>query len=178
MYVTPPPHDIGPGAMAPSGITGARPSLGHEARRWRLPHAPQAAGIARRLALDTLNAWGVREDEAHQVVLAVSELVTNAVEHGLPPVALQLVPPNEQQMIHVAVTDGGPANERGARTADCEPDEHGRGSVIIDFLAAARGTRMYRRSATHWADLPLAAQPVGGASPTRAGFGQSHHGVA
>ncbi|QHA03213.1 ATP-binding protein [Streptomyces broussonetiae] len=143
--------------MAPSGIAGARPSLGREARQWDLPHAPQAAGIARHLALDTLRGWGVREDQAHQVVLAVSELVTNAVEHALPPVALQLVPPNEHQTIHVAVTDGGPANDRGARTADCEPDEHGRGSAIIGFLASARGTRMCGRSATHWADLPLTA---------------------
>ncbi|WP_194293956.1 ATP-binding protein [Streptomyces sp. RB17] len=143
--------------MAPSGTAGARPALGREARQWDLPHAPQAAGIARRLARDTLKGWGVREDEAHQVVLTVSELVANAVEHALPPVSLRLVPPSEHQMIRVAVTDGGPANDRGARTAGCEPHEHGRGSAIIDFLAAARGTRMCGGSATHWADLPLAA---------------------
>lgn len=157
MYVTPPPHDSGPGAMAASGIAGAGPSLGREALQWDLPHAPQAAGIARRLTLDALKGWGVREEEAHQVVLAVSELVTNAVEHALPPVALRLVPTGEHRMIHVAVTDGGPAGDPGARTAGREPDEHGRGSTIIDFLAAARGTRTCGASATHWAELPLAA---------------------
>ncbi|MFI1434359.1 ATP-binding protein [Streptomyces lydicus] len=157
MYVTPPPHDSSPGAMVPSGITGARPSLGREALQWDLPHAPQAAGIARRLTFDTLKGWGVHGDQAQQVVLAVSELVTNALAHALPPVALELVPPGEYQTIHVAVTDGGPAHDDGTRSADCEPDEHGRGSAIIDFLAAARGTRTCEGSATHWADLPLAA---------------------
>src|SRR5881392_1211294 len=109
MYVTPLPHVRGPGAMAPSGIADVLPSSAHEARHWNLPHAPQAAGIARRLTFDTLKGWGVQDDEAHSVVLAVSELVTNAVAHALPPVALQLGPPSERRIILVAVTDGGPA---------------------------------------------------------------------
>ncbi|MFI7006576.1 ATP-binding protein [Streptomyces sp. NPDC050145] len=157
MYVTPPPHDSGFGAMAPSGITVTLPVPRREAFRWDLPHAPQAAGIARRLAFDTLKGWGVLGDEADQVVLAVSELVTNAVEHALPPVALELVPPGDHHTIHVAVTDGGPAHEAGAPGADRELDEHGRGSAIVGFLATARGTRACGEGATHWADLPLAA---------------------
>ncbi|MER7986139.1 ATP-binding protein [Streptomyces noursei] len=143
--------------MAPSGIAGDRPLRAHEARRWDLPHCPQAAGLARRLSLDTLKGWGVEEDVAHQIVLAVSELVTNAVEHALPPVALRLVPHNDHRLLHIEVADGGPANDHGAWSASRESDERGRGSAIIDFLAAARGTHIRPGSATHWAVLPLTA---------------------
>lgn len=127
------------------------------APEWTLPHRPEAAGIARRLTLAALQAWDIGEETADQVVLAVSELVTNAVEHALPPVALKLARPCGHRLLRIEVTDGGPARTRGAWTASCEPDEHGRGSMIVDFMAAAHGTRLAGGRTTHWADLPVAA---------------------
>lgn len=138
--------------MAPCGTTSQL-----RAHHWVLPHSPEAAGIARRLVRTALNGWELEEDAADQIVLAVSELVTNAVEHAVPPVALQVLRPPEHGIIRIEVTDGGPAHEHGAWTVSCEPDEHGRGSAIIDFLASAHGTRFGDGHATHWADLPMAA---------------------
>jgi anti-sigma regulatory factor (Ser/Thr protein kinase) len=140
-----------------SATADGRRSTPAQAPLWPLPHHPEAAGIARRLTLATLKAWDVGEDTADQVVLAVSELVTNAVEHALPPVALQLARPCGHRLLRVEVTDGGPARAPGAWTASCEPDEHGRGSMIVDFMATAHGTRLADGRTTHWADLPVAA---------------------
>ncbi|WP_243639799.1 ATP-binding protein [Streptacidiphilus pinicola] len=140
-----------------SATAGDRPSASTAAHEWTLPHHPEAAGIARRLTLAALRAWNVGEEAANQVVLAVSELVTNAVEHALPPVALHLAQPCGHRLLRIEVTDGGPARQPGAWTSSCEPDEHGRGSMIVDFMAAAHGTRLTGSRTTHWADLPVAA---------------------
>ncbi|MEU9128735.1 ATP-binding protein [Kitasatospora sp. NPDC048540] len=123
---------------------------------WVLPHLPESAGTARRIARHALSEWGVGEDAADQVLLVVSELVTNAVEHALPPVALRVDVPDEG-MVHVEVADGGPAEQEGEWITSCAPDEHGRGSGIIDFLAASHGCCTRAGRSTHWADMPTAA---------------------
>jgi anti-sigma regulatory factor (Ser/Thr protein kinase) len=125
--------------------------------RCALPHQPEAAGTARRIARTTLTAWGVEEDTVDQAVLVVSELVTNAVEHALPPVALHLALPAGDASVHIEVDDGGSAEEEGAWTASCSDDEHGRGSGIIDCLAIAHGACINAHGATYWAELPAAA---------------------
>jgi len=127
-----------------------------EGHVWQLPHRPEAAGTARRLVRSVLRRWGVEEDAAEQAVLAVSELVTNAVEHALPPLVLQVLRP-DTATLHIEVTDGGPAEQPGEWMRSCAPEEHGRGSDIIDFLATAHGRRTGEGHAACWADLPAAA---------------------
>ncbi|MGW8955638.1 ATP-binding protein [Streptomyces sp. NPDC055709] len=122
---------------------------------WPLPHQPQAAGQAREVTRVALTAWGVREEAIAMVLLVVSELVTNAVEHALPPVALRLARPADS--VHIEVDDGGPAPRKGEWIASCSDDEHGRGTGIIDSLATCTGTHSRPCGATHWADLPGAA---------------------
>ncbi|KOG49747.1 hypothetical protein ADK75_19090, partial [Streptomyces virginiae] len=73
----------------------------------------------------------MNDDTADNLLLIVSELVTNAIEHALPPLTLHLNHPTNNTMT-IAVTDGGPATHHGPWTTNCTPDEHGRGNNIID----------------------------------------------
>ncbi|GAA0916122.1 ATP-binding protein [Nonomuraea longicatena] len=55
-----------------------------------LPHTPEAVGTARRAVRDVLRERGWPEELVENAMLVVSELVTNAVVHGLPPVELRM----------------------------------------------------------------------------------------
>ncbi|MFF3062878.1 ATP-binding protein, partial [Streptomyces sp. NPDC057909] len=124
---------------------------------WSLTHGPQAPGAARRIAAAVLDDWHVEGDAAQMALLVVSELVTNAVEHARPPLALHLDSPSGDGTMHVEVEDGGPSLVEGSWTASCSDDEHGRGNGIIDILATAHGTHTHPGGASHWVDLPTAA---------------------
>ncbi len=132
------------------------PALAAAAREWPLPHRPEAAGTARRLARATLAEWGVDEDTTDQALLVVSELVTNAIEHALPPVVLHLDQPAPGHPLHIEVDDGGPAPDHGGWTSTCTPEEHGRGTDIIAALSTAHGHHPLPDGAAHWADLTTA----------------------
>ncbi len=120
---------------------------------WDLTHHPTSAGDARRITRAALHAWGVDEDTTDQALLVVSELVTNAVEHALPPITLHLGRPAQGDALHIEVDDGGPASQEGDWTAGCAPDEHGRGRDVVAALATAHGHRTGIHGATYWADL-------------------------
>ncbi|MEU2617797.1 ATP-binding protein [Streptomyces sp. NPDC007157] len=128
------------------------PALG-----WPLTHHPEAAGEARQITKEMLARWQVADDPADSVLLAVSELVTNAVEHAQPPLNLRLSHDLCTHRVHIEVSDGGPAAADGDWAASCTPEEHGRGLAIIDFLATAHGDRRERNHAIHWADVYAAA---------------------
>ncbi|MFF3160050.1 ATP-binding protein [Streptomyces sp. NPDC057910] len=114
--------------------------------------------MARSLARDALREWGVTAGCVDTALLVVSELVTNAVEHALPPVTLHLVQPaHDGDVLRVEVTDGGPSPRPGQWVASCSPYEHGRGRFIIEELATAHGPPTGTDSTVHWADLPLSA---------------------
>ncbi|MFD9622351.1 ATP-binding protein [Streptomyces virginiae] len=115
-----------------------------------LEHQPQAVQAARHAARAVLERWKINGDA---VLLVVSELVTNAVEHAEPPLALHLHRERAGNRVWVGVTDGGPAATESAWTASCADDEHGRGIAIVDTLADAHGTRPHSGGTTHWARI-------------------------
>lgn len=120
-----------------------------------LEHCPQAVATARRTARRVLEAWHVTGERADAVMLVVSELVTNAVEHAQPPLVLYLHREYSGSRLWIGVSDGGPALHHGPWTTSCAPDEHGRGLHIIDALADAHGIRTHSSgNTTHWARLP------------------------
>lgn len=85
-------------------------------------------------------------------MLVVSELVTNAMRHAYPPVALLLARTAEDTVV-IEVTDGGPRP-----TAACSTDglaEGGRGTSIVAALSAGHGARRGPDGAVHWAELRL-----------------------
>lgn len=55
-----------------------------------LEHGPRAPYSARHEARPVLAAWGLDDDQIYDTLLVISELVTNAVSHALPPVVLHL----------------------------------------------------------------------------------------
>jgi anti-sigma regulatory factor (Ser/Thr protein kinase) len=120
---------------------------------WPLTHRPEAAREARQITKEVLARWQVADDPADSVLLAVSELVTNAVEHAQPPLNLRLSRDLRARRVHIEVSDGGPAATDGDWAASCTPDEHGRGLEIIDFLTTAHGDRLERGHAIHWAEV-------------------------
>jgi two-component sensor histidine kinase len=70
--------------------------------------------------------------------LLVSELVTNAVSYGGPPLVLR-VHCDETAGLLVDVRDGTPALPQ--RTQATDQDEHGRGLELVELLAESWGVR-------------------------------------
>lgn len=94
-------------------------------------------GLARRAAAGAVRRWRF-PSLAAAVVLAVSELVTNAVRYGLPPV--QLVLSRRARGLRVEVHDQAhdtPPISAAAR----EGDESGRGMGIVRALASDAGVQ-------------------------------------
>jgi anti-sigma regulatory factor (Ser/Thr protein kinase) len=78
--------------------------------------------------------------------LASSELVTNAVLHGLPPVDLRLR--IEGSDVLIEVRDRATYQPRKQRPD--ETDEHGRGLQIVSALATRWGTRPTEHGKAVW----------------------------
>ncbi|GLW25767.1 hypothetical protein Mame01_58090 [Microbispora amethystogenes] len=113
-------------------------------------HSFQAVGVVRRRARDVLAEWGLSEATADEAVLVISELVTNAVLHALPPAELRLF--LHGGVVRVEVGDSGAAPVwPGSAPAS---DERGRGSDLIEALTLRHGADVGPDSATYWAELP------------------------
>ncbi|MFF2809091.1 ATP-binding protein [Streptomyces sp. NPDC058000] len=72
-----------------------------------LPHAAQHVGSVRSRARNVLGNWDLPSDAADDALLVISELVTNAVTHALPPAVLRLSSADRQRGLRIEVTDGG-----------------------------------------------------------------------
>ncbi|MCX2185034.1 ATP-binding protein [Streptomyces sp. SKN60] len=143
--------------QVPVQIPAQQPSCND--RSWPLLHRPEAVADARHRTQAILEHWHVAEDITDVVLLVVSELVTNAVEHALAPVVLHLHRERAEHRIWIGVTDGGPAPRDGAWTRSCSHDEHGRGLDLVKALCEAHGTCAHTNGhSTHWARVaPTAA---------------------
>ncbi|MET8826327.1 ATP-binding protein [Streptomyces sp. NPDC004610] len=101
-----------------------------------LPHHAGACGLARDWARRVMREWGTGPEDTEDVLLVMSELVTNSLRHARGPLRAQLG--NWEGVIHVRIDDGGPAAQ--PTTASGPDDEEGRGLVIVAHLAARHGT--------------------------------------
>ncbi len=93
-----------------------------------------AATRARRFARDTVKAWRLL-DVALEVEMVATELVTNAVLHGAPPVSLELA--HDGDVLRVAVKDGSAAVPVVVRAA--ADAMTGRGLALVGSLSAQWG---------------------------------------
>lgn len=103
---------------------------------WDFSPTPGAVGEARHLVAETLTKWGVVDrDLIEDVVLIVSELVTNAVIHGRKPINMSLYVEGE--------CVGGTVYNQGAEfdlpSLAGDDDEGGRGLRIVAAYATKWG---------------------------------------
>ncbi|MFI9782707.1 ATP-binding protein [Kitasatospora sp. NPDC051984] len=127
---------------------------------WPLTPFDGAVGFARRLVIATLRLWGFElGDRADDVVLLVSELLTNAFTYGGgQPVTLGLYASRSEHALTLDVLDGS-SNHPELRTVADEA-EHGRGLFIVDHLTAGCWTSQATDHGKRVvATLTLAAQP-------------------
>ncbi|ARF53551.1 ATP-binding protein [Streptomyces gilvosporeus] len=118
-----------------------------------LPHIPEAVSVVRRRMRTVLADWNLAPDLAEDALIVISELITNAVVHALPPAALRLSRggADGRSALRVEVTDAGPAS---AGWVPVQPgDEHGRGLGIVTALAAECGVRVHEGGVTRWAEF-------------------------
>ncbi|WP_369386457.1 ATP-binding protein [Streptomyces sp. CG1] len=121
-----------------------------------LPVPPAAGAVCavRRRVAAVLADWSVSPGIVEDALLVVSELVTNAIVHALPPAVLRLSwVPGEGARIEV--TDAGPTLSVGRSLAGVDPDEHGRGETIVHALATRHGIHVHLGGVTRWADLAV-----------------------
>ncbi len=104
-------------------------------RETELRPTPAAVADARRLLRELAGDELATTDTAARAELALSELVTNALTHGQPPVELRVSV--EPGRITATVTDAGAAPMQ-LRNAHPD-DEHGRGLAIVASVVTAWG---------------------------------------
>ncbi|MGW2821212.1 ATP-binding protein [Streptomyces sp. NPDC001443] len=123
-----------------------------------LPPVPGAVSDVRRNAGDVMTAWDVCPQIVEDALLVVSELLTNAVVHALPPAQLRLTWVKDAGLgtLRIEVTDAGPAYGTGEAQDGIDPDEHGRGEQIVHALATRHGIRIHSGGVARWADLVAA----------------------
>ncbi len=116
-----------------------------------LPDGPEGASFARRAMVRAAVLWRLDRDLTETALLLVSELTTNAIRHGAPPVRLSLR--LERDRLRVEVTDSSPALPELDHPG---PDQvGGRGLQIVQLLAARWGasTSPRRLGKTVWFEL-------------------------
>ncbi|TFE43290.1 PAS domain-containing protein [Streptomyces sp. ICN441] len=122
----------------------------HHVATWALPHDPAVVTEARRRTTEQLTGWGLAE-AAFITELIVSELVTNAIRYGKPPIRLRLI--HTDTTLTTEVTDHSSTSPhlRHAHTYD----ENGRGLYLIAQLTQRWGTRHTPTSKTIWTEQTL-----------------------
>ncbi|MFD5087922.1 SpoIIE family protein phosphatase [Kitasatospora sp. NPDC058406] len=116
---------------------------------WSLPADPEVVAEARAQVSRQLSAWGLA-DAAYATELVVSELVTNAIRYGAPPIGLRLI--RDRTLIcEVSDTSSAAPHMRRAHTYD----EGGRGLQMVAQLTQGWGARHTSTGKTIWAEQRL-----------------------
>lgn len=114
-----------------------------------VPQDAEAVAAVRQWALDLLAAWGL-DEVAFVTELVVSELVTNAIRYGEPPIQLRLI--RDRTLIcEVSDTSSTSPHLRRAHAFD----EGGRGLLLVAQLTQRWGSRQADGGKTIWAEQPL-----------------------
>ncbi|MEU9360043.1 SpoIIE family protein phosphatase [Streptomyces sp. NPDC048301] len=144
---------------------------------WELPYDKTAPATARRLTSETLADWRVGADTGEATELIVSELVTNAVRYGSPPVKLRLI---LDRGLTCEIRDSS-STAPYMKYAGAV-DEGGRGLFIISQLASLWGTRYASEGKIVWSEQTIpggeaeAGEPLDADEAEGGGDGEGEHG--
>ncbi|MEU0248581.1 SpoIIE family protein phosphatase [Streptomyces sp. NPDC006235] len=111
---------------------------------WDVEPDPEQVPRARKFALEQLAAWGL-EEASFVTELVVSELVTNAIRYGEPPIMLRLIR-DSSLICEVSDASNTAPHLRRARAFD----EGGRGLLLVAQLTQGWGTRHTTYGKTIW----------------------------
>jgi anti-sigma regulatory factor (Ser/Thr protein kinase) len=150
----------------PSGI--AKPAVPTLHFAMRFSSTPRGARLARRLAGQRLDEWGIPYDcdANHSLTLIVAELAANAVRHGRVPgrdfhLSLTSAVAWDAATVRIEVTDTRTERVPVAAGAATDLRDSGRGLLLVEHLADRWGwhPRPNRPGKTVWAEYVL---PTGG----------------
>jgi len=116
---------------------------------WNVASDPSAVAQTRKDTGKRLSAWGLT-DLTDTTELIVSELVTNAIHYGAPPITLRLIQ-DRTLICEVADSSSTAPHLRRARVLD----EGGRGLMLVAHLTHHWGTRHTPTGKTIWAEQNL-----------------------
>ena len=116
-----------------------------------LSSGPTAAREGRRLLAEHVGRWRLGTPALDTASLVISELATNAMLHGAPPITVSLRPGNGVLFIEVA--DGG--RYRPHRRVAGPLDEGGRGLELVQALSRQWGVRPRLGGKVVWAEIAM-----------------------
>jgi hypothetical protein len=111
---------------------------------------PNQVPAVREQVAGVLAEWEVRDEAAEPVLLVVTELLTNALEHAAAPIRITLA--LGEAFVRVQVHDG--AGEPPSPRTDGPAHVRGRGLEIVETLALRHGWTPEPHGKTVWADVP------------------------
>ncbi|GAB2745426.1 SpoIIE family protein phosphatase [Streptomyces bullii] len=119
---------------------------------WNVPSDPAAVAGMRAAVSHKLHEWGLSE-LSFTMELVLSELITNAIRHGSPPIHVRLL---RDRTVTCEVSDGSSTSPhlRYATTTD----EGGRGLFLVAQVADRWGTRYTPRGKVIWAEQAVPGQ--------------------
>ncbi|MFE2293717.1 ATP-binding protein [Streptomyces sp. NPDC059452] len=125
-----------------------------------LPSAPSFIGMSRRIAAGAMDRWGgIAPEVVADTVLIVSELMTNAVQHGCgadTPQAVSLRIERSAGQLLIEVTDS--SSEPARLKSVGEKSTEGRGLQLVEKLSTAWGTS--NTNHTTWARVSAEPQEL------------------
>ncbi|MEV5583752.1 ATP-binding protein [Streptomyces parvus] len=146
---------------APVRPTDARPAdripaVCPESHSLQVDPASHGTSHMRNWVCGHLRRWGMERLTADLQLIA-TELATNAVRHGLPPVRATLSLSLRTESVRVAVTDAGPSFDPEPVIASWEHSAgdacHGRGLMLVAALSTAWGVDRLDLGQRVWAEL-------------------------
>lgn len=132
--------------MAAENATGQASRTGEVT----LPAAARSPSRARTFVAGLLADWGMDDDG--DVLLALSELVTNALLHARTGMTVRVVA-EEEDVVRIEVSDGSTATPRGRRFTI--ESGTGRGLRLLDSLAEEWGVSTEECGKTVWARVRI-----------------------
>ncbi|WP_299539059.1 SpoIIE family protein phosphatase [uncultured Streptomyces sp.] len=136
-------------------VTRTRLMDAERVAEWEVPPSPDAVSGIRAAALDQLERWGL-DDLAHTAALIISELVTNAIRYGSPPIRLRLLHDRHSLICEVADESSTAPHLRRAEISD----EGGRGLFLVAQFADRWGTRYVPHGKIIWTEQLLSGPAV------------------